>query len=61
MRMRTWMAFASVAGSTSAIVTVFAVLISRLRERFSTVAICAVIAVVVTYYSFNAIQLTSSG
>ena len=55
------MAFASVAGSTSAIVTVFAVLISRLRERFSTVAICAVIAVVVTYYSFNAIQLTSSG
>ena len=50
------MAFASVAGSTLAIITVFAVLISRLRERFSTVAIYAVIAVVVTYYSFNAID-----
>jgi len=50
------MAFASVAGSAIAIVTVFSVLISRLRERFSTVVVCAVIAVVVTYYSFNAID-----
>ena len=50
------MAFASVAGATIAIVTAVAVLISRIRERFSTVAVFAVIAVVVVYYSVSAID-----
>ena len=50
------MAFASVAGATIAIVTALAVLISRIRERFSTVAVFAVIAVVVIYYSLSAID-----
>ena len=50
------MAFASVAGSTIAIVTVLGVLVSRLRERFSTVATFAVIALVVAFYSFYAIN-----
>ena len=50
------MAFASVAGATIAIVAAVAVLISRIGERFSRVAVYAVIAVVVVYYSVSAID-----
>ena len=50
------MAFASVAGWTVAIVTVIAVLTSRIRQQASTVAAFTAIAIIVTLWSLHGIN-----